>query len=274
MSTPLEVFCCYAREDQEMLVQLKKHLMPLQRQGQITIWSDTNLDAGVEWEKELHQHLESANIILLLISPDFMASDYCYSTEMRRAIERHDQGSAHVISILLRPTFWQNAPFAKLQVIPMNAEPVTSWSDRDKAFYDIVIQINQIITRHQTVGHQSIAPDHPTTPAHNPKRDALSHVNEDSNPLSQISSQVSALHLIREPAEYIGLSAFQITLDGKKVGTIREKGGFTIEVEPGHHTIFLRAVLYLSPHLTFDIAPGEQVTFHCRAIFTGIRLWK
>lgn len=97
MTVPLEVFCCYAREDQEMLEHLKKHLMPLQRSGQITIWSDTNLNAGVEWEKELHQHLENADIILLLISPDFMASDYCYSTEMKRAIERHDQGRAHVI---------------------------------------------------------------------------------------------------------------------------------------------------------------------------------
>lgn len=75
MSAPLEIFCCYAREDREMLTQLTKHLAPLVRQGQIIIWSDTDLNAGVEWEKELHQHLESADIILLLISPDFMNSD-------------------------------------------------------------------------------------------------------------------------------------------------------------------------------------------------------
>lgn len=89
MPAPLEVFCCYAREDQEMLMQLKKHLTPLERQGQIVVWSDTNLNAGVEWEKALHQHLESADIILLLISPDFMVSDYCYSTEMGQALTRH-----------------------------------------------------------------------------------------------------------------------------------------------------------------------------------------
>jgi TIR domain len=75
MFAPLEVFCCYAHEDQEMLEHLQKHLMLLQRNGQITVWSDTNLNAGAEWEKELHQHLESADIILLLISPDFMNSD-------------------------------------------------------------------------------------------------------------------------------------------------------------------------------------------------------
>ena len=79
----------------------------------------------MEWEKELHKHLESADIILLLISSDFMSSDYCYSTEMRRALARHDEGGAQVIPILLRSIFWQNAPFAKLQVIPTNARQVT-----------------------------------------------------------------------------------------------------------------------------------------------------
>ena len=149
MATPLEVFCCYAREDQEMLEQLKKHLTPLQRQGQITIWSDTNLNAGVEWEKELHRHLESADIILLLISPDFMASDYCYSTEMRRAIERHDQGRAHVVPIILRPTFWRGAPFAKIQVLPKDARPVKDkgWFDSDEAFNDITERIYQIVSQ-------------------------------------------------------------------------------------------------------------------------------
>lgn len=150
MSSPLEVFCCYAREDQAMLEQLKKHLAPLQRQGQITIWSDTNIDAGVEWERELHQHLESADIILLMISPDFISSDYCYSTEMSRAIQRHNQGSARVIPVLLRPTFWQNAPFAKLQMVPADAEPVTNWPDRDKAFHNITEQISQLIAGRQT----------------------------------------------------------------------------------------------------------------------------
>jgi tetratricopeptide (TPR) repeat protein len=146
MSVPLEVFCCYAREDQEMLEHLKKHLMPLQRQSQITVWSDTDLNAGVEWEKELHQHLESADIILLLISPDFIASDYCYSTEMNRAIERHEQGSTQVIPLLLRPVHWDSAPFAQLQVIPTNAEPVTKWSNRDDAFHDTAKHVNRVVT--------------------------------------------------------------------------------------------------------------------------------
>ena len=146
MSKPLEVFCCYAREDQKMLAQLKKHLAPLERQGQIMIWSDTNLTAGDEWEKDLQKHLESADTFLLLISPSFMDSDYCYGTEMKRAIKRHNEASAAVIPILLRPTFWQNAPFAELQLIPTEAKPVTKWPNRDDAFHHITEQINRIVS--------------------------------------------------------------------------------------------------------------------------------
>ncbi len=145
MSVLLEVFCCYAREDAALLASLKKHLMPLQRAGQIKIWSDTDLNAGVDWERELHQHLESADIILLLISADFMNSDYCYSTEMQRAIARHDEGSARVVPVLLRPTFWRNAPFASLQVVPTNAEAVTRWSNSDDAFNDITEHLNRLL---------------------------------------------------------------------------------------------------------------------------------
>jgi WD40 repeat protein len=164
MPTPLEVFCCYARKDQRMLEDLKKHLMPLQRSGLIRIWSDTNLNTSQEWEKELHQHLESADLILLLISPDFMSSEYCYSTEMARAIERQEQGSAHVIPILLRSTFWYNAPFAKLQMLPTNTKPVKSWSNRDDAFNHITEHINRIVTGPQTERNKPSFKSEPLSP--------------------------------------------------------------------------------------------------------------
>src|SRR6185312_3125228 len=149
MSAPLEVFCCYAREDQALLEDLRKHLMPLQRQDQIKSWSDTDLNAGAEWEKELHRHLESADIILLLISADFMSSDYCYSTEMGRAMTRHQQGSARVIPVILRSIHWQSAPFAELQAIPTNAIPVRNWPDPDVAFHDIAEHINTVVAKLQ-----------------------------------------------------------------------------------------------------------------------------
>jgi len=127
-----------------MMALLNKYLTPLQKLGQI------NLKSGGDLKKELHQHLESADIILLLISPDFLASDYCYDIEMGRAIERHKQGSARTIPILLRPVHWHNMPFAQLQVLPSNGLPITKWSDRDDAFHDIIGSIHQVIAERQT----------------------------------------------------------------------------------------------------------------------------
>jgi len=154
MVSPLEIFCCYARKDQSLLNELKIHLTPLQRQGLITIWSDIDIDAGAVWEVEIKKHLNTAQIILLLISSDFMASEYCYSTEMQRALERHEQKEAHVIPILLRPTIWKGAPFDKLQVLPTNAKPVTdrrSWLTEDEALNDVVEGIRKVVDMFEKV---------------------------------------------------------------------------------------------------------------------------
>ena len=138
MASPLEIFCCYARKDQQFLNDLKDHLMSLERQGLITVWADTDINAGSEWEKEIEKHLNTAQIILLLVSPAFMNSDYCYSKEMKQALERHKQGEARVIPIILRPVYWQSAPFGKLQALPKGDKAITSWINRDDAFLDIV----------------------------------------------------------------------------------------------------------------------------------------
>lgn len=150
MSNPLEVFCCYAHEDQEMMVLLSKYLTPLQRLGQITIRSYANFKTGVARGKELSEHLERADLILLLISPDFLASDSCYSIEMRRAIERHEQGSAVAVPLLLRPTYSKNLPFASLQMLPGNGLPISKWADRDDAFLDILQAIGQMVAQLQS----------------------------------------------------------------------------------------------------------------------------
>ncbi len=147
MAFPLEIFCCYARKDQQLLNDLKAHLIPLQRQGLIALWADTDINAGSEWEKEIEKHLNTAQIILLLVSPDFMASEYCYSNEMKRSVERHERGEASVIPVILRPVFWQEAPFGKLQALPTNAKPVIdpSWHSPDEAFFDVAQGIHKVI---------------------------------------------------------------------------------------------------------------------------------
>jgi TIR domain len=103
---PIKIFFCYAHEDERLLNQLKIHLKPLQRQGTIEMWYDRDIDAGAEWEHEIDRHLDTSDIVLLLISPDFMNSDYCYSIEMKRAMERYENGEARVIPIILRHVYW------------------------------------------------------------------------------------------------------------------------------------------------------------------------
>ncbi len=121
--------------------------MPLQRQWLITLWADTDIGAGAEWEKEIEKHLDTAQIILLLISPAFMNSDYCYSKEMQRAIDRHERGEARVIPVVLRSVLWQEEPLNKLQALPTGGKPITSrsWRNLDEAFLDVVKGIQKAV---------------------------------------------------------------------------------------------------------------------------------
>lgn len=147
MDKPLEVFCCYARQDQPYLLRLKKHLMALQREGLIIVQDDTDVRPGEDWKEKISHYLNTAQIILLLISPNFMASNYCYSEQMVRAMGRHEREEACVIPVILCPVPWQNAPFGKLEALPTEAKPVTDpgWHGQDNAFADVVQGIHRII---------------------------------------------------------------------------------------------------------------------------------
>ncbi|MCK5308184.1 MAG: TIR domain-containing protein, partial [Zetaproteobacteria bacterium] len=146
-SDAVEVFFSYSHLDEDMRDELEKHLSILKRNGVITTWHDRKINAGNEWEGEIDEHMESAHIILLLISSNFMASDYCYDTEMERAIERHDAGEACVIPIILHPLYWKIAPFAKLQALPTDAKAVSTWSNQHEAFANITSGIHAAIKK-------------------------------------------------------------------------------------------------------------------------------
>jgi TIR domain len=117
----------------------------LKRLGRITEWYDRDIRAGVEWEREIGAQLDSADIVLLLVSSDFMYSDYCYSVEMQRALERHQRREAYVIPILLRPVDWDETPISQLQMLPSDRKPITQWSDRDEAFLEVEKGIRKMV---------------------------------------------------------------------------------------------------------------------------------
>ncbi len=152
---PVEVFYSYAQADEPLCKELEKHLSLLRQQGIITEWHHRKIVAGTEWQHAIDTHLMTASVILLLISADYLASDYCYGTEMQRALARHTTGDAYVIPVLLRPVDWQDAPFAHLQCAPGNHQPITSWSNRDEAFREVARAIREAI---EHLGASSHAP--------------------------------------------------------------------------------------------------------------------
>lgn len=141
---PVKLFYSYSHKDEDLREELVKHLSILKRQGVLEAWHDRQIDAGAEWANEIDEHLNEAQIILLLISSDFMASDYCYDIEMKRAMERHEANEAVVIPIILRSCVWQGAPFGKIQGLPKDMKPVKDWPDRDQAFTNIAQGIRKV----------------------------------------------------------------------------------------------------------------------------------
>ena len=146
----LEVFFSYAHKDQRLRDQLETQLSLLKREGLISSWHDRKIGAGEEWAGKIDTHLNTAQIILLLVSADFIASDYCYDIEMKRALERHETGEARVIPVILRRADWKSAPFGKLQALPQNGKPVASWAKRDEAFFDVARGIREIVEKLST----------------------------------------------------------------------------------------------------------------------------
>jgi internalin A len=144
---PLRVFFSYAHADEVLRNELETHLKILQRLGRIEPWHDRMIEAGDEWKLKIDENLEGAHIILLLISVDFVASEYCWEKEMKRALERHDKKEACVVPIIVRHVDWKKGPFAKLQALPTDGVPVTDrkWGRRDAAWSNVSEGIERVI---------------------------------------------------------------------------------------------------------------------------------
>lgn len=120
----------------------------LRREELISEWLDRDIEAGSEWREEIADALDAADLVVLLVSADFLDSDFCYEEEMVRALERSDRGEARVIAVMLRPVDgWDRTPFAKLQVVPRDAVPVVKWPDQDEALADVAAKIRRVVER-------------------------------------------------------------------------------------------------------------------------------
>ena len=144
---PIEIFFCYAHEDEDLMNDVRRQLVIFERKGLIIKWHDRMIPPGEEWENHIDSRLRQAQIILLFVSPSFIESKYCYDIEVKEALKRHESNEANVIPIILRPCAWEEAPFGKLQALPQDGRPVSLWEDRDHVCLDIAKSIMEVARR-------------------------------------------------------------------------------------------------------------------------------
>jgi len=198
----LDIVICYAHEDETLRDKLIKQLYVLHRQGFVSLWYDRDISAGTEWAHEIDQHLNDAHIILLLVSPDFMASEYCYSIEMRKAIERHKRSEARVIPIILRPIHWQSTPLGELQALPSDAKPIVSstWNNSDEAFFNVAEGIRKIVERFQIAEEKTLTSEefnYLMKGTHLPDRELTYPIRETPTSNDPIGQRIGTYRLIR-----------------------------------------------------------------------------
>ncbi|MSP38112.1 MAG: TIR domain-containing protein [Deltaproteobacteria bacterium] len=148
---PITIFYSYSHKDEVLKEQLDTHLALLQRKGLVKTWHDRRIVAGQDWDATIDSHLDEADIILLLVSADFMASEYCYGKELARAMERQERNEIKVVPIIVRAVDWSDAPFARLQALPKDAVPVMSWKNHDEAWLDVEKGIKNAIQEIQEI---------------------------------------------------------------------------------------------------------------------------
>ncbi|MGI0492819.1 toll/interleukin-1 receptor domain-containing protein [Alkalinema pantanalense CENA528] len=183
----VKLFIAYSHQDENWKNELTKHLAALERQGIIAPWHDQCISPGEARQEAIDHNLRTAQIILLLISPDFIASDRLWQRELQQAMVQHTAGLARVIPIILRPTLWSDTPFGHLAPLPQNGKPILSWADRDEAFLQVVEGIQHNINRLLLPSNQSSTPK----PLPFPPRDVPPKLDPSMRSVWKTSSQIA-----------------------------------------------------------------------------------
>ena len=141
----LKVFVSYSLKDEALKEEFDDAVVMLRRNNLIESWSYKDITADQEKDVEIQKHLDIANIIILLVSNSFLASNALYEKEMTRAMERHKAGTARIVPIILRYCEWRDTPFGKLLGLPRNGKPIATWSNRDEAFYEVARELRRVV---------------------------------------------------------------------------------------------------------------------------------
>jgi hypothetical protein len=138
---PLQLFLSYARQDHDMAADLRAHLAPLRHEGIVSDWYDRDLVAGADWDSEIRNRLDTADLVIALVSAEFLSSPYAYDVELAHALDLHHRDRLRLIPVIVRNCRWQDLPVARLNVLPAAGRPVTSWDNRDDAWVSVVTGI-------------------------------------------------------------------------------------------------------------------------------------
>ena len=140
----LKVFFSYSHKDENLMSRLNAHLASLRHMGIIHSWHDRKITAGSDLDDAIDAQLEKADLVLLLISADFLNSDYCYKKELKHALEREKEGKVRVVPVILRPVDWERSPFSHLMAVPKDGKPITRWTNRDAGFLSAAREIRRV----------------------------------------------------------------------------------------------------------------------------------
>ncbi|MEP3889833.1 MAG: toll/interleukin-1 receptor domain-containing protein [Hellea sp.] len=141
----MKAFISYSHVDEKALQRLHTHLAVMRRAGEIDEWFDRKIKVGDPLDKTTMKNLTSSDIFIALVSPDFLASNYCYETEMETAMQLHEQGSMRIVSIIIEPCDWTSTPLQKFKATPKDGKPVSEWSNENTAYVDVVKELRRLV---------------------------------------------------------------------------------------------------------------------------------
>ncbi|MDD9981588.1 MAG: toll/interleukin-1 receptor domain-containing protein [Gammaproteobacteria bacterium] len=154
----MKVFISYSHRDEEAVRRLKTHMAVLERDGKIETWHDRRLLAGSTIDREIDAQLEGCELFLAVVSPDFLASDYCYSREMEAALGRHHGGETRIVPIIVEPCDWRSTPLGEIKAVPRDGEPIAKWENPNDAYLDVVNELRRIIDENETKAGAAAVP--------------------------------------------------------------------------------------------------------------------
>ena len=251
----ISIFMSYSHKDEDLRNQLETHLAMLKRDGVIDLWHDHRILPGDEFEKAISDALEGAQVIMLLVSPDFLDSDYCYDKELQRAMERHHSGEARVLPVILRHCDWHSASFGKLLATPPEGKPIMKWADIDEAFFRVTQDIRRAIEAIET--GTTVGPTGTTRRSATPPTETLGHSDARSSNLRtrQTFTEADKDRFLDDAFEYMA-NFFENSLD--------ELGTRNSDIETSYKRIDAR-------RFTAVIYRNGNAESHCQIFHSSLR---